>query len=180
MDKGFPNTSIKDIAQLAGVAKGTIYDYFASKDDLFIETIKYRKQLFSDLVAGKVFNQGNFSDTIDKFMDLIVSGEARQQMQWMDMVLMATPALKSESKKQLRDLLGNFRQAGVEIWKDILSIGLEEGKISIDLDFAAACAFCLTAAYNGYISDLTDIQYGKEKERLTKFILNGIGYKDSK
>ncbi|MEN6326542.1 MAG: hypothetical protein ABFD18_10125, partial [Syntrophomonas sp.] len=109
-----------------------------------------------------------------------ISSEFKQQIQLMEMVLMAMPALKPESIIRLQDLLGNLRQEGIEDWENILSIGLEEGKISmIDLDFTATCAFCLTLAYNCYLSDLTDIQYDQEKERLIKFIFNGIGYKDS-
>ncbi|MEN6462096.1 MAG: TetR/AcrR family transcriptional regulator [Syntrophomonas sp.] len=181
MNKGFPNTSIKDIAQIAGIAKGTIYDYFTSKDDLFIEAINYQKQIFSDLIVKNVFNQGSFSDAIGSAMDLIISSEARQHTQLMDMIFMAIPALKPEPKMRLQDLLGNMRREGVEVWKNILRMGFEEGKSSmIDLDFAAACAFCLTSAYNAYLSDLADIQYDQEKKSLIKFILNGIGYKDRK
>ena len=33
--KGFANTKISDIASLAGVGKGTIYEYFRSKEEIF-------------------------------------------------------------------------------------------------------------------------------------------------
>lgn len=41
--RGFQRTKIRDIAQLAGVADGTIYLYFKNKDDLLI-------QLFEDVM----------------------------------------------------------------------------------------------------------------------------------
>lgn len=39
-DKGFQRTTTKEIADLADVAEGTIYNYFQSKDDLLMELIK--------------------------------------------------------------------------------------------------------------------------------------------
>lgn len=179
MNRGFSSTSLKDIAQTAGIAKGTIYDYFTSKDDLFIEAVNYQMKLFNDLFLERIRYQGDFLDTIDSFMDLIVSSEIKPRIQWVDVVFMAMPALKPESKTRLLGILNNFRREGIEIWKRILTIGVEEGKVSaMDLDFAATCAFCLTSAYNNHLSELTEIQYDKEKERLTMFILKGIGFKD--
>ncbi len=40
-ENGMENTSIQEIAELAGVAKGTIYLYFKSKDDLMEQVYKY-------------------------------------------------------------------------------------------------------------------------------------------
>jgi len=34
--KGFHNTKVKDIAEKAGVASGTVYNYFSSKDDILL------------------------------------------------------------------------------------------------------------------------------------------------
>ncbi len=39
-DKGFNEASVDDIAQVAGVAKGTLYLYYASKRDLYWEALK--------------------------------------------------------------------------------------------------------------------------------------------
>ena len=34
---GFANTKISDVAALAGIGKGTVYEYFPSKDELFLQ-----------------------------------------------------------------------------------------------------------------------------------------------
>ncbi|OGK08057.1 MAG: hypothetical protein A2Y63_03870 [Candidatus Riflebacteria bacterium RBG_13_59_9] len=38
-DKGIMNATVDDIAQRAGVAKGTVYLYFKSKEDVFVEMV---------------------------------------------------------------------------------------------------------------------------------------------
>ena len=37
--KGYSKTSMREIAELAGVGVGNIYNYFASKDELFGEVV---------------------------------------------------------------------------------------------------------------------------------------------
>jgi TetR/AcrR family fatty acid metabolism transcriptional regulator len=39
--RGFHATTIDDIAQEAGVAKGTVYLYFTSKQDIYLEALKF-------------------------------------------------------------------------------------------------------------------------------------------
>lgn len=49
LQKGFGGASMDEIAKAAGVAKQTLYGYFAGKDDLFLAIIERRREeLFGD------------------------------------------------------------------------------------------------------------------------------------
>jgi AcrR family transcriptional regulator len=49
-DKGFHNTKMEDIAAGAGVGKGTLYEYFESKQDIFDETcIEYVNEIVNKI-----------------------------------------------------------------------------------------------------------------------------------
>ena len=50
-NRGFHETEMEDIAKTAGVSKGTLYNYFDSKNDLFLSTIDWG---LSGLI-GKVY-----------------------------------------------------------------------------------------------------------------------------
>ncbi len=39
--KGYTSTRIIDVARAAGIGKGTIYEYFRSKEELFFETLEF-------------------------------------------------------------------------------------------------------------------------------------------
>lgn len=39
--KGYAGTRIVEVAQAAGIGKGTIYEYFRSKEELFFETLEF-------------------------------------------------------------------------------------------------------------------------------------------
>lgn len=52
--KGFHKTKIEEIAQEAGIGKGTVYEYFAGKEQLFQEILEDGLNLFDTLVQEEV------------------------------------------------------------------------------------------------------------------------------
>src|SRR5436309_10961946 len=49
--KGFHEATVDDIAEMAGVAKGTVYLYYASKRDLYFAALKFGiAQMYSVLL----------------------------------------------------------------------------------------------------------------------------------
>ena len=46
--KGYHQTTIQEIADYLGIAKGSVYSYFSSKEDLFLSTFQYYHQLSVD------------------------------------------------------------------------------------------------------------------------------------
>ena len=52
LNKGLVRATTKEIARAAGVSEGTIYNYFASKEDLFLCTLTQLRSGFVTLVRG--------------------------------------------------------------------------------------------------------------------------------
>jgi len=50
-EQGFRSTRLEDVAQRAGVSKGTIYLYFNSKDELFTEMVRHA---LGRIIAGEI------------------------------------------------------------------------------------------------------------------------------
>ena len=69
-EKGIKNTSIQQIVDKAGVAKGTFYLYFKDKDDLqeYLITRK-SEQLFND--ALKYVDKKNITDFTERLINMI-------------------------------------------------------------------------------------------------------------
>ncbi len=51
-EKGFDNITISEICRVSGVAKGSFYTYFKSKDDIVVELYKDVDQKYSDEVKN--------------------------------------------------------------------------------------------------------------------------------
>src|SRR5438445_2147864 len=57
--QGYDKTSMKDIAQEAGVAQGLIHYYFGSKEDLLVAVVRtLNDQMLADIQAGLAENEG--------------------------------------------------------------------------------------------------------------------------
>lgn len=88
-EKGFHNTKMDDIAQAAGVGKGTLYEYFKNKQEIFDETcVEYVESIFGRIEEVSFMNvsfrekililfnerKNTFNEEIDKNpVDYIIS-----------------------------------------------------------------------------------------------------------
>jgi TetR/AcrR family transcriptional regulator, multidrug resistance operon repressor len=65
-DNGFHGTPISKIAEHAGVASGTIYHYFASKDDIIIAL---HQRIKEEMIAAMFAQAGNGKEYKQQFFD---------------------------------------------------------------------------------------------------------------
>ena len=53
-ETGYRNTEVQRIAEAAGVAKGTIYLYFKTKQDLFLATVRHAVERLAERIDAEV------------------------------------------------------------------------------------------------------------------------------
>ena len=53
-EKGWNKTKISDIAEAADIGKGTVYEYFRSKDEVFAASFRYFMAQAETIVAGRL------------------------------------------------------------------------------------------------------------------------------
>lgn len=78
-NQGFPNTSMDEVAKVAGVSKQTVYSHFGSKDDLFVASIEAKcvvHQLTDELLSDATKPKESIVTFAKHFGDMIVSPEA--------------------------------------------------------------------------------------------------------
>ncbi len=79
---GYHRTKIKDIADEAGLGKGTVYEYFDSKEDLFL---KMAEHLFDQYIENQEKLLGAISDPEEQIRALIKSS-IEQAAMWTGMI----------------------------------------------------------------------------------------------
>jgi AcrR family transcriptional regulator len=85
--KGFHKAKVEEIAEKAEVGKGTVYEYFASKKELFLEMIFYAHQQYGDFLEKELSRVKTFHDGLQKLFD--VTMQFMRQHREMALVLMA-------------------------------------------------------------------------------------------
>ena len=62
--KGYEATSMSQIAELAGIGKGTIYEYFESKEELILNAVKS----WVEIMESEVVYSGSLHSSVETIM----------------------------------------------------------------------------------------------------------------
>ena len=132
-EKGFRNATIKDIAGAADVGEGTIYSYYASKDDLLMAILDQLNELkLRNIFAAEALE----TDYREWTYRQIIDNMARFRGAATQMYLAALPELLSNP--DLREKLYNAIQIAFAQTETHLSQRIERGHIRpLDLPVAA-------------------------------------------
>lgn len=132
-ENGFHSTKMIDIAKNAGIGKGTIYEYFSSKDELFIEFIK-EKLLNCYMNIDHIFSEHlTASEKIETFISyesskIIASGK----------IFNFQTELKEFKNPKIHNIFFEVQLLRFNIVKKIIKEGIENKEFkNIDVNAAA-------------------------------------------
>lgn len=138
LSRGFQAATIQEIAEQAGIAKGTVYLYYKSKDDLYtallLPSLEFLNEKFNALLAeveGEKFQSGE--ELVDALGDMFVELQARDP----EMVLIyqgfQVGTFITSVSKETRERLNGFARRNFQAFRAIFEKGIELGLLR-DLD----------------------------------------------
>jgi AcrR family transcriptional regulator len=136
---GFHQAPVAAVAELAGVATGTVYRYFPSKSSLFAETIAETSQRELEVVAATAMGDGTARERLAAVVE-VYCGRALQAG-GMAYAVVAEPVDPAVDAIRVR-----YRQAFARVFETIVAQGIERGEFAPQ-DVAATAA-CLVGACN--------------------------------
>ncbi len=130
---GLKKTSIDEIARMARVAKGTIYNYFGSKDHVYLEVLRRETNEIMDKVSSSVAQEISPKDKLSAF--------ARAKFKYMRQAINILN-LDREGIENLLPSAESIRNDLIEreinLIHSILKEGMEKGIFRINDTFLAA------------------------------------------
>ncbi len=117
---GFHNAKVSSIAAEAGIGKGTIYEYFDSKKQLFIEMIKYHADNYLQALLKSIQSQNNFYDKLYCYM--IFEKKHAETHQNIGRIFEATYSIGTEINMILYDI----RRKKIEMLSHIIEEGIQK------------------------------------------------------
>ncbi|GGE52081.1 TetR family transcriptional regulator [Streptosporangium jomthongense] len=151
---GFRNAKITRIAQRAGVATGTIYRHFESKEDLFAEIFRKATQREVDKVAEALAVPGNATTRLEtalrQFAERALKGPV---MAWS---LIAEPVDPKVEEERLI-----YRKAYANLFEQAIREGIEEGCIP-DQDARQSSTCLVGAIAESLVGPLSPTQTNQE------------------
>ena len=121
--KGYEATSIEEITSVVGVAKGTLYYHFSSKEEIFNFLVEEGMKLLKNSVEIKCSNLENSIDKL-KAITLIQIKVTAKYENFISIILSQIWGQESRNKK-CREYVFEY----VTIIEDIIKEGIQKGEI---------------------------------------------------
>jgi len=171
--EGFHQATVAKIAKAAGVADGTIYNYFKNKDDILVQFLTYKAhQVFSKF--WKVMEQPH--DAVTKLRNLI-----REHFSAFQADIQMALIYQAESRRNRRLVEKEILEMG-KMYADIVSAiidqGQKEGVISADLHLPLARRMIVGTVedvINSWIQSGGKYKLTPLAEPLVGLLVNGLG-----
>ena len=147
-EQGFAAVRVADIANRAGIGKGTVYEYFSSKEELLFAVFEWMNHGIADRIRKLLDKGGTTHERLQRMLDLGAE-VTREQVDMQAVVLdfwSASRGTKSEERYNLA-CLTTFR-AYRKLVADVIRDGQTAGELKPEID-AEAVAIMIVAAMDG-------------------------------
>ena len=174
-EKGFHKAKIEEIAEAAGVGKGTIYDYFKSKKELFETMIKDIANEFKSVFIEKIGEEKDFESKLKRLAQL--KFEINKSHIYIESLVFKN---LSSFDEELVEWLKDFREEMIGFIEGIICEGVKCGHIK-DVNPKLAALIYLGGAHllSHYICEQEKDEYESMKneglELLHEITFRGLG-----
>lgn len=148
-ERGFRTARVADVAELAGIGKGTVYEYFRSKEDLFIRLFDwYMNEAFASMLDELDTSTGSAVDGLRRSLEtLLARCQEMRPFYPLTMEFWAAstaPEFKERLVDEFRLLYSRFRGA----LAGAIGTAVDRGELGSHVD-PEAVAGVLVSAYDG-------------------------------
>ncbi len=170
--KGFKDTGIADITRRAGFSVGTFYNYYPSKDKLFVEILNQETTELMKRLMQSIDPDGDPVELIKGFVMLNMEGMLSNPIlsQWYnpDVYVKIEKLIREEDALSGMDFLYRYFIQLIEKWQ-------AEGKMRPDITSEMIMAIFGAIIRIGYHKEEVGLQYFPElQDHLTDFVLKGL------
>ncbi|MCH5585816.1 TetR/AcrR family transcriptional regulator [Shimazuella sp. AN120528] len=171
LTKGFKDTNISDIAKNAGIGVGTFYNYYSSKEKLFVEIYtKENEQLKKAIMESLDLNQDPVSivkKIVERNIDAIHANPILKE--WYN------PDFFRKLEKIYHKESGESNDSLPNIYKELFKKWKMEGRIREDIDDELLLAFFDSLVYIDTHKEEIGIQHFPQIILyLAEFIIKGV------
>jgi TetR/AcrR family transcriptional regulator, fatty acid metabolism regulator protein len=142
MEKGYHETSIEEIASRVGIAKGTVYLHFASKEELVFALFEQDLEKFLQLVDSTIASELTALAKMEAISQVLYSGFFSKRFQ-----LLYSLSNSADLRRMFVEKKGCMRETWERI-SALISTVLEEGKASGEFDTTIPTSVMVSAFFS--------------------------------
>lgn len=129
-EKGFRDTAVGDIARMIGVADGTVFYHYKTKEDLFVAVLENFKEMLMDKATEYLAGKGdaNGLERIEGLISFYISLAARMEHRFL-LLHRHYPYELAEDNPGCRRHLEDIYDFFISIFQEAILAGQEDGSI---------------------------------------------------
>lgn len=133
--RGIDGANMEEIAKAAGVSKGTIYHYFASKEEVIEALVRRVFSLDRSAVIQLRIGSGTTRERLLGYADALAAVVQQDRV-----LFLVAAEIQGRAARipRLKVLASGFYQEYLEVLKAVLAQGITDGQVNARIDVAAA------------------------------------------
>ncbi len=174
-EKGYHSTTSEEIAKRAGVGKGTIYQYFESKQDIFLQMHILYLQSYSESVTALIQENSTFEENMRRLIRFHLDNLHDLSKFGTQFISKVDPA--TMSSEEGREIMKNFKEKlGIEQYH-LITVAQKRGEIKdVDAELVISCmmGMFIGLAHSVGMRQLTEDEKNQMEEKLIDAVLHGL------
>lgn len=170
IEKGFVNISISEIAKVAGIGKGTVYEYFKNKEDIVFELMSCLQEDYDPKLRQNLEESNNVVEKILYLFDIFLSDDETIKIQRQIYKEFLAISMNNPSDEILV-YQENLKNKYTKILSDIIDIEIQNENLKKE---AISFVPSLYATFQGYFI------INEDKEIILKYVNDLFGLLETK
>jgi AcrR family transcriptional regulator len=123
------------VAKTAGITGAAIYNHFASKDELFLETVKNRIQIYNQTINAAVAGPGSWKDKFNTLLEAVTPLQGNSSgFPMIGSVVINRLQQEPEKFREIRDL----REESTKVFRGLIAEAVDCGDLPKDTNIVIA------------------------------------------
>ncbi|MDX2127512.1 MAG: TetR/AcrR family transcriptional regulator [Chloroherpetonaceae bacterium] len=130
---GFEHTSMEKVAETATLAKGTLYLYFKSKDELYISLVEEGTQLLNEMMKSAIDSEVDVLDKLKATARAYFHFTDKHRDYWRIFMMMDMGAMESKVDAEKLQQFREMRRASISTIENLILEAQAKGLLRSDV-----------------------------------------------
>lgn len=176
-EKGYHDATSEEIAKRAGVGKGTLYQYFESKQEIFLEMHRLYIEQYGDQIGACIDEASSFEENLRRIVHFHM--ENIHNMVQYSVRILADMAYTFAKKDHNMEIAREARNKVETVLRQLILTGQERGDIRVidtQLMLYFIAGIFMGMAHLVVSKNLSESQKSQMEEEIVQSILHGIAF----